>query len=96
MGRVEVRMVFLLETDLLTVRADEGGTYARLVRTGRLDLILTIPFFPMEGFDVHIQFCRETGSQVLVLGSNQLIVGQSSRSLCVIAMLRSTSKYARR
>ena len=64
-------MVFLLETDLLIVRADEGGTYARLVRTGRLDLILTIPFFPTEGFDVHIQFCREIGSQVL--GSNQLL-----------------------
>ena len=48
-------MVFLLETDLLIVRADEGGTYARLVRTGRLDLILTILFFPMEGFDMRIQ-----------------------------------------
>ena len=91
MDRAEVRMVFLLETDLLIVRADEGGTYARLVRTGRLDLILTILFFPMEGFDMRSQFCRETGHTWF-----QSIVGiqSSSRSICVIA--DSTSKYARR
>lgn len=63
--RVEVRIVVLRALDFLTGLEDEGSstianedTRCCLARTDRPDLVLTITFFPVDGFDMHIKILK--------------------------------------
>ena len=88
--RVEVRIVVLLVLDFLpgaaggvgsSTIANEDGRCC-LARTGRPDLVLTIFFFPVDGFDMHIAVLPGGCSNGIAHKRNKYRVVLSSRPSC--------------